>query len=135
MLLLDPQECLQPYFRSPKGEHRFREHPLLRHILPPTFRGEVFRTAGIKIGEANSNKGFNAPLSDLDATTIQKGKFRLALTTDPSLHLRFDESRNPPTILVPDSRTMCLLALLDLTGLMTYFPTPSTCCMNLTDFI
>ena len=91
----------------------------MRSALTPTFRGDLFNSAGIKPGEVNPKEAAKANLADFRATVILKGAFKLALTSDPSLHLRFDETNFlQPTLLILDSRTISNLALLDLTGFM-----------------
>jgi hypothetical protein len=118
LLLLDPSSHLCPFFGSSKGNQQLRDHPLLRHVVPPTFRGDVFSAAGVKPGEVKPIKDAQEHLSDIDASFIRNGPFRLALTDDPARHLRFDEGGPQPTILVLDSKTISRLALLDLTGFM-----------------
>ena len=91
----------------------------MRSARPPTFRGDLYNSAGIKPGELNPKETAKANLADLKANVILNGAFRMALTNDPSLHLRFDETDfKLPTLLVLDSGTIKTLALLDLTGFM-----------------
>jgi hypothetical protein len=118
LLLLDPNSYLCPVFGPSRRDKQLRCHPLLRHVIPSTFRGDVFSVAGIKLGEAKPVKNVQEHLSDIDASFIRNGPFRLTLTDDPSRHLGLDESGARPTILVLDSDTIIRLALLDLTGLM-----------------
>jgi hypothetical protein len=131
-LLLDPNKDFTltdpdnngaqvPYFRAWAGEQRLRirHHPLKRSAVPPTFRGDVYNSAGIKPGELDPKEPAKANLSDFRATVILNGAFKIALTNDPSGHLRFDENDEMrPTLLILDSRTVSMLALLDLTGLI-----------------
>jgi hypothetical protein len=120
LLLLDPSSHLCPFFGSSKGNQQLRNHPLLRHVVPSTFRGDLFSIAGVKPGEVTPIKDAQEHLSDIDASFIRNGPFRLALTDDPARHLRFDEGGPQPTILVLDSKTISKLALLDLAGFMKY---------------
>jgi hypothetical protein len=66
------------------------------------------------------NKFWSGSLSDINDRDIYTGPFRLALTDDPHLHLRFDGNKERPSILILDSHTVSVLAILDLTGLMKY---------------
>lgn len=130
MLLLDPNREFRhdnwrrdleevPYFRAWDGHQRLRHHPLKRSVVPPTFRGDIYTSAGIKPGEVNLNDKAKANLCDFRASVLLKGAFKIALTKDPSLHLRFDEKDGMrPTLFILDSRTLLMLALLDLTGFM-----------------
>lgn len=130
MLLLDPngEFCRAnwgrhleevPYFRAWNGHQRLRRHPLKRSVVPPTLRGDIYTSAGIRPGEVNLNDRAKGNLSDFRASVLLKGAFKIALTKDPSLHLRFDEKDGTrPTLFILDSRTLLMLALLDLTGLM-----------------
>jgi hypothetical protein len=126
ILLLDPINQFAPCFNhGPKASNKdLRRLPLICRGHPQDLRQDILNSAGIKSGEINQERclEFHGLLSDIDARTLYNGPFRLALTNDPSHHLRFDESgtRDQPTILVLDSRTICTLALLDLTGLMEY---------------
>ena len=99
-----------------------RHLPLVRRSHPHNIRQDILNSTGLKPKEINPRKRLElqGALSDIDARTLYNGPFRLALTDDPSHHLRFDESgsRHQPTILVLDSHTICILALLDLTGFM-----------------
>ena len=64
-------------------------------------------------------------LSDLNDRDIYNGPFRLNLTDNPALHLRFDneeQHKDRPTIYILDTRTIGLLGLLDITGFMAYYP-------------
>jgi hypothetical protein len=107
-----------PYFRAWEGEQN-REHSLMRSALPPTFRGDLYASAGIKPGEINPKETAKANLADFRAKIILKGAFKIGLTNDPSLHLRFDETDVlRPTLLILDTRTISTLAILDLTGFM-----------------
>jgi len=122
-MLTDPDNCGKrvPYFRAwPEKKLRISHHPLKRSAIPPTFRGDIFNSAGIKPGECNFKEPAKANLSDLRASIIINGAFRIALTNDPSLHLRFNDDDQRPTLLLLDSRTILRVALLDLTGLMSY---------------
>jgi len=135
LLLLDPQGTLKlhdpekeyldlPYFRAWNGGQRLRKHALLRPALPRTFRGYIFSSAGLKSGETCSSSIAN--LSDLRTSVISNGAFKVVLTSDPSLHLRFDDDDEMhPTLFILDSRTVLMLAILDLTGLMSYSPLTS----------
>lgn len=130
LLLLDPEGKFKlfqskrgnidlPYFRAWNGDQRFRKHALLRPALPRTFRGYVFSSAGIKPGEISTQTSSMANLSDLRASVISNGAFKIMLTNDPSLHLRFDDNDEMhPTLFILDSRTVLMIAILDLTGLM-----------------
>jgi hypothetical protein len=118
LLLLDPSSHLCPFFGPSRGNQQLRDHPLLRHVVPSTFRGDLFSAAGVKPGELKPIKDAQEHLSDIDASFIRNGPFRLALTANPARHLRFDEGGPQPTILVLDSKSISRLALLDLTGLM-----------------
>ena len=132
LLLLDPQGTLKlqdpekeyldlPYFRAWNGGQRLRKHALLRPALPRTFRGSILSSAGLKPGETCSSSIAN--LSDLRTSVISNGAFKVMLTSDPSLHLRFDDDDEMhPTLFILDSRTVLMLAILDLTGLMSYTP-------------
>lgn len=134
LVLLDPQGKLKlsepekgnidlPYFRAWNGEQRFRKHALLRPALPRTFRGHVFSSSGIKPGEISPQISSIANLSDLRASVISSGAFKIMLTNDPSLHLRFnDNDEMHPTLYILDSRTVLMVAILDLIGLMSYQP-------------
>jgi hypothetical protein len=130
ILLLDPKKHLTipdpkdskirlPYFRAWSGDQNFRQHSFTRSAHLPTFRGDLYNSAGIKPGEINPKKTAKANLADLKANVILNGPFKMKLTNDPSLHLRFDETDcQRPTLLLLDSRTIKMLALLDLTGFM-----------------
>lgn len=118
LLLLDAKNYLCPVFGPSRRDKQLRCHTLLRQIIPSTFRGDLFNAAGVKPGEVKPVKDVQEHLTDIDASFIHNGPFRLALTDDPSKHLGFDESGARPTILVLDSDTIIRLALLDLTGLM-----------------
>jgi hypothetical protein len=130
LLLLDPNKDLGirgtennstklPYFRAWAGEQKFREQSLMRSALPPTFRGDLYASAGIKPGEVNPKETAKANLADFRTKIILKGAFKIDLTNDPSLHLRFDETDVlRPTLLILDTRTISILAILDLTGFM-----------------
>jgi hypothetical protein len=134
LLLLDPKKQLNfqdanahrhevriPYFRSWDGDQRLRQHAIIRSARPPTLRSDIYNSAGIKPGELGVSVGAVTNLSDFRASVIRNGAFKLELTRDPSLHLRFDENDEMrPTLLILDSRTISMLALLDLTGFMSY---------------
>ena len=108
-----------PYFRAWDGHQRLRRHPLKRSVVPPTFRGDIYTSAGIRPGEVNLNERAKANLSDFRASVLLKGAFKIALTNDPSLHLRFDENDGMrPTLFILDTRTLLMVALLDLIGFM-----------------
>ena len=94
----------------------------MRHVERRTFRNDVLSVAGLTSADcvSASEKPLQGPLSDLRASNIYNGPFRICITSDPSLHLRFDPNKGRPTILVLGSDTICKLALLDLTGLMAY---------------
>jgi hypothetical protein len=120
-MLVDPDRGSEgiPYFRAWDGNQRLRHHPLKQSAVPPTFRGDLYTSAGIRPGELNLKEKAMVNLSDFRASILLKGAFRIALTNDPSLHLQFDENNYMrPTLLILDSRTLSILALLDLTGLM-----------------
>jgi hypothetical protein len=124
MLLLDPNKYFMlkngnPYFRAWKGEQKLRHHPLKQCAVPATLRGDIYTSAGIRPGELNSKVGSNLTWAGIRASVILGGPFKLALTNDPSLHLRFTDNKTP-TLLVLDSRTMSMLSLLHLTGLTAY---------------
>ena len=109
-----------PYFRSWNGDQRLRHHPLKRSAVPATYRGDLYTSAGIRPGEVNPKDPAKANLSDFKASVLLSGPIKIALTSDPSLHLRFNENEEMrPTLLILDSRTITMLALLDLTGFMT----------------
>jgi hypothetical protein len=125
LLLLDPVDCIAPYFSHdpPRSNKDLRRLPLIRRGHPQNFQGALLNAAGLKPEEVRKSEiplGLKGSLSDIDARTLYNGPFRLSLTNDPSLHLRFavSDPRKQPSILVLDSRTMCNLALLDLTGFM-----------------
>ena len=126
ILLLDPIGHFASCFNhGPLRNNKDLRHlPLILGGHPRDLRQDILTSAGIKSDELNSERPLklHGSLSDIDARTIYNGPFRLALTDDPSRHLRFDDSgtRDQPTIFVLDSRTICTLALLDLTGLMEY---------------
>src|SRR5579859_3985841 len=133
LLLLDPQGKLKlsqaqkgnidlPYFRAWNGKQSFRNHALLRPAVRRNFRGYVFNSAGIKPGEISASHQMSsiANLSDLRASVISDGPFKIMLTNDPSLHLRLDDNDEMhPTLYILDSRTVLMIAILDLTGLMS----------------
>lgn len=124
IILLDPIDRFSPYFTHgpPRSNKDLRQLPLIRRGQSQNIRQDILNSAGLKQREIDSGKVLQLEgiLSDINARTIHNGAFRLALTDDPSRHLLFDESgaRNHPTILVLDSRTVSILALLDLTGFM-----------------
>jgi hypothetical protein len=134
LLLLDPKKQLKfqdpsnnrhevPYFRSWNGDQRLRQHAIIRSARRPTLRSDIYNSAGIKPGELGVCVGTVTNLSDFRASVIRNGAFKLELTRDPALHLRFDENDEMrPTLLILDSRTISMLALLDLTGFMSYVP-------------
>lgn len=124
MLLLDPYGAFKrdgnlQYFRAWGGHQRLRHHPLKQSVVPPTLRGDIYTSAGIRPGEVDLQDRAKANLSDFRASVLLKGPFKIALTNDPSLHLHFDENDGMrPTLFILDSRTLLMLALLDLTGFM-----------------
>lgn len=130
ILLLDPLrelrlptsedgEKVTSFFRAWTGEQYFREHSLMRSTIPQTLRGDILNSAGLKPGELDPKETPKANLADFRVKFITDGAFKIKTTTDPSLHLRFDESDfRRPTLCILDSRTITMLALLDLTGLM-----------------
>ena len=133
LLLLDPNDlfpgCFLPHGhwskknsqQSPKPCQLSPDHPLIREARLGSFRGDLFKRAGINIEEIKSkNKFWSGSLSDINDRDIYTGPFRLLLTDDPRLHLRFDGNKERPTILVLDSHTVSILAILDLTDLMKY---------------
>jgi len=95
-------------------------HPLIRQPFPDTFRGALLSAAGIKPSEINSlqKSDLSRPVSDINDRDLTSGPFRLAITDDPRRHLRFDDTNVDPTITILDTQTVCILALLDLTGMM-----------------
>ena len=120
LLLLDPNGHFSPCSipRLPRDEN-FRTHPLLtRHIEPSTFRNDILRSAGIKPAEICPEGTFRGSLSELQASNIYNGSFRILLTSDPARYLQFKQNTRQPTIFVLDSDTILKLAILDLTGLM-----------------
>lgn len=106
-----------PYFRAWDSNWRLRNHPLKRAAIPSNFRGDIYTSVGIRPSEINAQL-LGANLSDFRALIVKKGLFRIALTNDPTLHLRFVHNETRPTLFVLDSRTISMLALLDLTGFM-----------------
>lgn len=124
ILLLDPRNNLvgcflprNPPLRSSKPSLS-QGHSLIRRVLAETLRGDLYKSAGLKPAEINAQNIFlPGSLSDINDRDLYTGPFSLALTNDPALHLRFHETK-VNTILVLDSRTVCMLAILDLTGLM-----------------
>lgn len=131
LLLLGPQGNLTlhdpekgnndlPYFRAWNGDQGLRTHALLRPALPRTFRGHLYSSAGLKSGETWTHSSSIANLSDLRTSVISNGAFKVKLTNDPSLHLRFDDDDEMhPTLFILNTRTILMLAILDLTGLMS----------------
>lgn len=113
-----------PFFRAWRGGQSRRQNNFMRSTIPQNFRGNLLTSAGIKQGEAVKDKEKpKANLADFRDEFILQGAFKMELTSDPSLHLRFDETDfKRPTLLILDSRTLLLVALLDLTGLMRQVP-------------
>ena len=90
-------------FQGWDGHQRLRRHPLKRSVVPPTLRGDIYTSAGIRPGEVNLKDRAKANLSDFRASVLLKGAFKIALTNDPSLHLRFDENDGMrPTLFILD---------------------------------
>ena len=115
------------FFTSPNclcQNNVFKSHPLLRHMDRQTFRNNVLGVAGLTTTECASanEKPLQGPLSDLRASNIYIGPFRIEKTSDPASHLLFHPGRRPPVILVLDTATICKLAILDLTEIMAYKP-------------
>jgi hypothetical protein len=114
-----------PFFRAWKGGKDRRKNTFMRSTLSHNFRGDVLTSAGIKDGELDvTSEGAKketpkANLADLRDEFILGGAFKMELTNNPSLHLRFDETDfKRPTLLILDIRTVVLVSLLDFTGLM-----------------
>jgi hypothetical protein len=137
ILLLDPRKPVTPdpnnigitvpapFFRHWDADRRLREHPAISSTRVRSFRGDIYNSAGIKPGELNVSINTTLNLSDFRASVIRNGAFKIELTRDPSLHLRFDEDNEMrPTLHILDTRTVSMLALLDLTGFMSYIPIP-----------
>ena len=140
LLILDPKKTFMhhcglnnipnglnyPYFRTWTAAQTTvvaLTHPLRGSVLPTNYlsRRDIYHSAGIKPSELNPKDSPKANLSDIRASVFSTGSFKIALTSDPSLHLRFDdEMRTTPTLLILDSRTVLMVALLDVTGLMAY---------------
>jgi hypothetical protein len=125
LLLLDLDGLLPQHFRPPCRTNPqvigSRKHQrLIRRVVSETLQGDIFTASGVDPGEVDVNlrSELRGSLSDINARDLYKGPFRIALTNDPSQHLRFVETRLQPTILVLDSQTICILAILDLTGFM-----------------
>lgn len=108
-----------PLFRLWRGGTK-RQKPFICSTVSHNIRGGILNSAGVKEGEIDLKKETpKANLADLRDEFILAGAFGLELTSDPSLHLRFDETDfKRPTLLILDTRTLALVALLDLTGLM-----------------
>lgn len=122
LLLLNPTNPNNvAYFRDWDGDQRLRQHALVRSGRVPNFRGDIYNSAGIKPGELKVSLKATANLSDFRASVIRNGAFKIELTRDPSLHLRFNEKDEMrPTLHILDTHTIVILALLDLTGFMSY---------------
>ena len=139
LLILDPNKTFMhrcglnnipngldcPYFRTWTAAQTSiaLTHPLRSRgsMLPAIYRRDIYHSAGIKPGELDPKDTPKANLSDIRASVLRTGSFKIALTSDPSLHLRFDdETRTTPTLLILDSRTVLMVALLDVTDLMAY---------------
>jgi hypothetical protein len=113
-----------PFFRAWRGGQNRRQNKFMRSTVPQNLRGDILVSAGLKKGESDTGKEKpKANLADFRDEFILQGAFKMELTNDPSLHLRFDETDfKRPTLLILDSRTLLLTALLDLTGLMRQDP-------------
>jgi hypothetical protein len=111
-----------PFFRAWRGGKERRKSTFMRSTLSHNFRGDILTSAGLKEGEIELKKETpKASLADLRDEFILEGAFKMKWTNDPSLHLRFDETDfKRPTLMVLDTRTVLLVALLDLTGLMRF---------------
>lgn len=111
-----------PFFRAWRGGKERRKSTFMRSTLSHDFRGDILTSAGLKEGEIELKKETpKASLADLRDEFILEGAFKMKWTNDPSLHLRFDETDfKRPTLMVLDTRTVLLVALLDLTGLMRF---------------
>lgn len=121
LLLLDLHNVFGSYFRAWEGGHKFRgRRTLFPNLGPNSFSEALLRSAGIKQAEIirDGEKPHSGPLHNLKASIIKTGPFDLALTNNPSCHLRFDEDKRQPTILLLDSDTISKLAILESTGLM-----------------
>lgn len=121
-MLLSPEDPKDAaYFRDWDGDQRLRQHALIRCGRVPNFRDDIYNSAGIKPGELNVSVKATANLSDFRASVLRNGAFKIKLTREPSLHLRFNEKDEMrPTLHILDTRTISNLALLDLTGFMSY---------------
>lgn len=121
---VQPDIDMVPFFRAWRGGQSRRQNNFMRSTIPQNFRGNLLTSAGIKQGEVLKDKEKpKANLADFRDEFILQGAFKMELTNDPSLHLRFDETDfKRPTLLILDSRTLLLVALLDLTGLMRQVP-------------
>ena len=109
--------CVDPPARS--TETLTTNHSLIRRPLPQNLRGDLYKATGIKPNEISVRKQIlSGSLSDINDRDLTLGPFRLALTDDPRLHLRFDNTKQEPTILILDTRSVCILSILDFTGIM-----------------
>ena len=111
-----------PFFRAWRGGKERRKSTFMRSTISQDFRGDILTSAGLKEGEIEFKKETpKASVADLRDEFILEGAFKMKWTNDPSLHLRFDETDfKRPTLMVLDTRTVLLVALLDLTGLMRF---------------
>ena len=130
ILLLDPNKTFFqvdsngsrekeiPLFRTWKSAYPLQRHSLFRGTSSCTFFDAVYSAAGIKLGEFRPQGPSDiVNLSDFHVSTILQGVFRVALTNDPSLHLRIVElDGKRPTLFILDTRTALMLGFFDLTG-------------------
>ena len=97
-------------------------YPLIKRTPARTFRGDMYKAAGIKPAELEiiDRSALAGSLYDINDRDLTLGPFCLALTDDPRRHLRFDETQDKPTIQILSTEAVCTLALLDITGMMEY---------------
>jgi len=104
------------------------DHSLIRRPLPSSLRQDVYSATGIKPTELDciEKSNLSCSLSDINDRDLTSGPFCLEITDDPRRHLRFDDTSTnaSPTIKVLDTQTVCILSLLDLTGIMEYYNQP-----------
>jgi hypothetical protein len=104
---------------APSSATLTTNHSLIRRPLSQNLRGDLYKAAGIKPNEISTRKQvLSGSLSDINDRDLTIGPFRLALTDDPRFHLRFDNTKQEPTILILDTRSVCILSILDFTGIM-----------------
>ena len=131
LLLLDPKgDIMLPHLPNSSPlvspgivnleQWRLRYHPLIP-TFPTGFAGDVYFSAGLDPSELNIRTS-KVDLFNIRASTLLQGAFKIRLTDDPSMHLRFEEKDRHATLLILDSKTMLRLMLLDLTGLMRSMP-------------